>query len=174
MVDPNATEMEKVDRIKEKLNRKFSKVLLGVPFSSVAEMINKAPIYEAAVGEYRQRWERPLPPDKMLQSALGWVSSKSQDETNEGDKGKSKPHPSGHHQKGKGHRNQGQGPHRNPDWQPKKVSQTEVSPSKPQKEESKKPQMTGGNKQTFNRPGTSTTGQVREKLNPIGPDGKPR
>ncbi len=73
-----------MNRIKNKLNNKFRRVLLGVPFSSVADMVRKAPIYEAAVGDFREKWERPASPEQMLQSSLGWESSKPRGEKQEG------------------------------------------------------------------------------------------
>ncbi len=176
IVEPNATEAVKVKRIKANLNRKFSKVLLGVPFSSVMGMVNKAPIYEAAVGEFKRHWQRPPPPEEMLQSALGWKSSKPRDEGQSG-KGKGKFHPSSDHQKKSGQDGQGKSSTKNPNWQHKKVapSDPKVDPNtKNPKIEEKKPVLTGGNKEPVNKPQASSSGQQREKLNPLGPDGKPR
>ncbi len=100
-----------VTRIKQKLNRKFWKVLIGVPFSSVAETVAKSPIYEAAVGTYREEWERPLPQRKCWNRP--WDGSKPREET--GERQRPKPvvqtqnkQPAQNPQQMKGHENRGQ------------------------------------------------------------------
>ncbi len=146
------------------------------------DLVDKAPMYEAAVGEFKKHWQRPPPPEEMLQSALGWKSSKPRDE-GQGGKGKQKQHPPKDQPKKGGQEKQekqGKSSNRNPNWQHKRVvpsgagdSQV-ASTTQDFNKEDKKPALSGGNKEPITKPQASSSGQPREKLNPSGPDRKPR
>lgn len=195
VADPNASEVIKVTKAIKGLNNKFRKAMLGAVFGSLDEMIQKAPIYEAAVGDYQNKWERPLPPEMMLQPGLGWKSSKPRDMVEEGKKQEEKvkkqqaqiqkaepktraPQPQTQPQI---QQRQGQGQSRNPTWQSRRPATSQPSASAgaaPAKKVRFEPVLSGGNKEALgDKSEAGTSGvkpQEKGKLNPIGPDGKPR
>ncbi len=108
----------------------------------------------------------------MLQSALGWQSSKPRDESTDGK-------PLQKQQKPSGTASQGVKPATNPNWKPIRPVHSAPSDGKASGKpggdaKQRTPILTGGNLQPLVKAEAGPTAPVKEKQNPLGPDGKPR